>query len=381
MKKANRIGRALVAGLMVIMIAGCSSRGGAEDTSGEEVTLSTETSQEEAPEETPVTEEGSPVPDGMYLSEMTGEPIDLALRDQRPIAVMVDNEITALDHFGTAEADVVYEMINSTLNDRVTRLMCLYKDWKEIPQIGSIRSTRPTNILLFPEWNAVLCHDGGPFYVNYYFHEWTPHYSGFSRVQNGKPYEYTEYVLKGDVEARMNNTNVTENYDEYRLSDESHFTFIPWGLEIHLEERFPQEAKKAEVIDLAGAFWHNKSLLEYNAETGTYDYYEYGRLHVDAEDDEPMSFKNLLIQQCDFYQFDDSGYLVYYTEKVEDPLPAYYITNGYMREIFWTKPDPMEHTRYFAYNDKGELEEISINTGKTYIAIVPEDSWEDIEIR
>ena len=32
-----------------------------------------------------------------------------AWKDQRPIAVMVDNERTALPHFGTADADVVYE--------------------------------------------------------------------------------------------------------------------------------------------------------------------------------------------------------------------------------------------------------------------------------
>ena len=35
----------------------------------------------------------------------------------RPIAVMVDNEKVALKHFGTAEADIVYEMMNSTAND------------------------------------------------------------------------------------------------------------------------------------------------------------------------------------------------------------------------------------------------------------------------
>ncbi len=42
------------------------------------------------------------VPDGMYLSELTGEPISIDLKDQRPIAAMIDNEKTALDHYGTA---------------------------------------------------------------------------------------------------------------------------------------------------------------------------------------------------------------------------------------------------------------------------------------
>ena len=64
--------------------------------------------------------------------------------------------------FGLTEADVVYEIMNSTANGRVTRLMAIVKDWGKITQFDSIRSTRPTNIMLAGEWNAVLCHDGGP---------------------------------------------------------------------------------------------------------------------------------------------------------------------------------------------------------------------------
>ena len=120
------------------------------------------------------------IPEGMYLSEITGEPISEDIKDQRPIAVMVDNEKTALPHFGTAEADVVYEMMNSTKNDRITRLMCIVKDWGKIEQLGSIRSTRPTNILLAAEWDAVLCHDGGPpVHINAYLkNPWAQHFSG-----------------------------------------------------------------------------------------------------------------------------------------------------------------------------------------------------------
>ena len=46
------------------------------------------------------------LPEGMYFSELTNEPIDESLKNQRPIAVMVDNELTALPHFGLTEADV-----------------------------------------------------------------------------------------------------------------------------------------------------------------------------------------------------------------------------------------------------------------------------------
>ena len=53
------------------------------------------------------TEEANENHDHMYRSELTNEWIDESLKDQRPIAVMVDNEKTALPHFGVADADVV----------------------------------------------------------------------------------------------------------------------------------------------------------------------------------------------------------------------------------------------------------------------------------
>ena len=79
---------------------------------------------------------------------------------------MVDNESIALPHYGLTQADVVYEMMNSTENGRITRFMALVKDWETLEQFGSIRSARVTNCILAAEWNAVLCHDGGPFYID-----------------------------------------------------------------------------------------------------------------------------------------------------------------------------------------------------------------------
>ena len=135
--------------------------------------------------------------EGMYRSELTNEWIDESLKNQRPIAVMVDNEKTALPHYGLTEADVVYEIMNSTANGRITRLMAIVKDWGKIQQFGSIRSARPTNFMLAAEWNAVLCHDGGPFYIDQYVKKnYTNNFSGtFGRVNNGKSREYTLYIL------------------------------------------------------------------------------------------------------------------------------------------------------------------------------------------
>ena len=131
-----------------------------------------------------------------YRSELTNMWTDKSLKEQRPIAVMVDNELTALDHYGINQADIVYEMMNSTANGRVTRLMCIVKDWKNLEQFGSIRSTRPTNVIMAGEYNAILVHDGGPFYIDSYLAKsYNNNLSGgFARFANGKSMEFTEYV-------------------------------------------------------------------------------------------------------------------------------------------------------------------------------------------
>ena len=377
MKKMNRIVAPALSMIMAFSIMACGKDNGADEASlsvSFEEVVDDKTALAAAPEEG----ESYEIPEGMYLSEITGEPISEEIKDQRPLAVMVDNEKIALPHYGTAEADVVYEMMNSTLNDRVTRLMCIVKDWGKIEQMGSIRSTRPTNILLAAEWDAVLCHDGGPqVHIKAYLdNPWAQHFSGtFSRINNGKPREFTEYIYKGDMDKNFSSMKsdpaYSTTYTEYR-NEGSHFNFAPYGKEVDLTKVYD---KTYPVTEIALPFWHNTSTLKYNDETKEYEYYEYGSRHEDAEDGEPLSFKNVFIQKCDFNQLDAKGYLIY--NCIDSGKPGWYITNGVAKSVTWVKDEATHLTRF--YDDNGE--EIQINTGKTYIALAPSDTWDSVSMK
>ena len=328
----------------------------------------TEASEEPVAEEEP--QEDYVLPEGMYFSELTGEPISEELKSQRPIAVMVDNEKTALPHYGPSEADVVYELMNSTKNDRITRLMCIVKDWGSIEQMGSIRSTRPTNILLASEWNAVLCHDGGPYHNDAYFaKDWAQdHLSGvFSRVDNGKKREFTEYILSGDLDYNLGKYNISSTYNGF-ANEGSHFNFTDYGKEIFLDQKYSRSYACKKVVL---PFSHNGSHLIMNEETSEYEYYEYGERHEDAEDDAPLSFKNVILQNCSFAQLDDEGYLIY---NCIGSGNGWYITNGVAKDITWSKTSETGVTKY--YDENGD--ELEINTGKTYISLIPDDSWDRV---
>jgi len=343
-------------------------------TSGSSTNNSSSNETQEAPAETessteqPVEEESR---EGMYRSEITNEWIDESLKNQRPIAVMVDNEKTALPHYGLTEADVVYEIMNSTKNGRITRFMAIVKDWGKIEQFGSIRSTRSTNIMLAAEWNAVLCHDGGPFYVDEWLaKKYSANFSGgFSRVNNGKAREFTEYICAGDLDKKFANSKYSKEYNEYYPGQ--HYIFSDSEIDLSAA------GNAIDCTEIELPFPHNSSRLQYNESTGTYDYYEYGQAHTDPQHgNAQLTFKNLLIQDTNFSQLDDGGYLIY--NAMDSGRDGYYITDGKAIEVTWIKSGETEPTIYL---DKRTGEQIEMNTGKTYVALVPSDSWNDVVIK
>jgi hypothetical protein len=368
-----------------LLVTGCGSED--EQVSSpistlEAVSMSSEAEAEEESEADEIEEEEEESHEGMYRSELTNEWIDESLKDQRPIAVMVDNEKTALPHYGLTEADVVYEIMNSTENNRITRFMAIVKDWGNITQFGSIRSVRPTNFMLAAEWNAVICHDGGPYFIDTWVaKDYINNLSGgFARYSNGKATEFTEYLTydtytnttKGQtydgLKQRFEQAGYSTTYNEYY--DGPHFEFA----EDEQDFDARTDSVSASVVELP--FPHNSSTLKYNEETGTYDYYEYGAAHLDpVHDSAQLTFKNVILQDTTFSEL-GSGYLVY--NAVDSGRSGYYITNGQAIEITWTKSGDRDITVYY---DKKTGEQIELNTGKTYIALVPSDSWDDLVIK
>lgn len=303
--------------------------------------------------------------DSLYRSELTNEWINSSIQTQRPVAIMVDNEKIALPHYGLSTADVVYEITNSLHNDGITRFMVLKKDWTSITQFGSIRSVRPTNLQLAPEWNAVVCHDGGPFYIKPYLaNDYVDNFSGgFTRIANGKAREFTEYVTGSDLVKRFANNSCGTQYNAYYPGP--HYQFA--------SDEAPNTlagapgAINCKRIDLP--YKHNKPNLTYNAQTGLYYYAEYGSAHLDpGNGNAQLAFKNLLIQNTTYTPLDANGYLVFNTIGSGG---GYFITNGKAIPVTWSKASDTDPTRYYDSNGN----QIQLNTGRTYVAIVPDDLW------
>lgn len=336
-----------------------------KDTTAEDV--SGESTNESAQKEEVVID-----PTKMYRSELTNMWIDNSLKNQRPIAVMVDNEVTALDHYGITQADIVYEIMNSTANDEVTRLMCIVKDWDSITRFGSIRSVRPTNFMIAPEYNAVLVHDGGPFYINDYLaNPWVYNLSGgFARIDNGKAREFTEYVTTGEIASRMKARGYSTEYNDYYQGQQ--WQFADETAPVDLSTVY--NSKDCTVVDLP--FPHNKSELNYDAASNTYLYSEYGRAHVDPENDnKQLAFTNVILQCADVTQLDANGYMKFNIENTTGN--GYYITGGKAIPVTWSKGNAVDATTFYDANGA----EITLNTGKTYIGLVASYRWSELVLK
>lgn len=400
MKKKKLVTGLLIGALAVAAVCagGCSKgNGSSEGNSQAYIDLNVrpgENNNPDAGSETPdvekpqatVVDEDNEFPAGLkqedcYRSELTNMWIDKELQNQRPIAVMVDNELTALDHYGINQADIVYECMNSTANGRVTRLMCIVKDWGKLQQFGSIRSTRPTNVILAGEYNAILVHDGGPFYINAYLAKpYSNNLSGgFARFKNGKNYEFTEYVTSeayGNYDGlikRIKDAGFSTTYNSNYPGAHFKFNELTTELDGHVGS--------ADGTDIYLPYPHNKSELHYNAETREYEYKEYGKWHVDPLDNNNvLSFDNVILQNtgwnlCKYNDGtpDPNGYMIY---DVVNEGSGYYFTKGKCIGIRWKKSSETSVTKYF---DKETGEELALNTGRTYITLVPNDKWNELK--
>lgn len=335
-----------------------------------QVTTPTEESKVESPAATEAPVENH---EGMYRSELTNEWIDEALENQRPVAILVDNEKTALDHYGLTQADIVYELMNSTANGEITRFMAIVKDWNSITRFGSIRSVRPTNFMLAPEYNAILIHDGGPFYIDPYLsNPWIDNLSGgFARIENGKPREFTEYVTTGEIESRIKANKISKEYNTYYQG--AHWLFADETAPMKLMAA-RSDAKACTFVDLP--FPHNESELEYDADSNTYLYSEYGAPHIDLENDKKqLAFTNIVLQCAEVIQLDANGYMEF--KLFQQSGKGYYITGGAAIPVTWEKGVDYEPTKF--YDMSGN--EIILNTGKTYVGLVSTDRWDELVLK
>lgn len=314
-------------------------------------------------------------PEGTVRSSITNEWISKELEAQRPLAVMMPTDKVAQPQYGIGRAEVLYECMEE---GDMSRQMAIINDWQDLEQIGNVRSCRLYYIYWAMEWDPILVHFGGVFYMRDVIsraqvHNISGTYSDGTSETNApgagaffrtkdRNVPHNAYVSADSLLKAMDSLKYpTEHQDSY-LSE--HFKFADGANTL---EGAPKVQNAVE-IDLSDCFPATKSSLKYNEKDGLYYKYLYGNKQVDAMTDEQLTFKNIIIQTAHYEVLDSKGYLGFRVHDID--MAGYYITNGKAIPITWKKTEEFGLTSYFDM----EGNEIELNTGKTYIAIVQDDT-------
>ena len=172
--------------------------------------------------------------------------------------------------------------------------------------------------------------------------------------------------MAGDIANNAASYGIDLNYNQYKQSGE-HFIFTKYTTELDTSNF--QNATNVQL-----PYDHNQTALTYNSTTQTFDLSMYGEIHQDAEDNQVLSFKNVLLLDSDYSVYPDQGNIFYHI--VDNNGDGYYLTNGKLEQITWKKSGENGITQYFDANGK----QLILNRGKTYITYVPSDVWGSLSI-
>lgn len=320
----------------------------------------------------------TPAPDpyeGKKQSMLTGEWIPEEEKEYRPFAVMLNNIKVASPQSGIGQADIVYEALTEA---GITRFLAIYseigEDTPAAERLGSVRSARHYFVSFADEYDAIFVHFGETTYAAKKMKKLgIDHITGMYGA--GVASFYRDNTIKAPHNAFASLKGIRTGVEragfrtEYEEGYESHFRF-------YAEDTAPYGAQDAQAADrlTLGFSAYMAPYFVYDPEAGVYARFQFDGEHTDYNTKEQLTFKNLIIQLVDEWNIDKNGYQTMDIEDAEGK--GYYITNGVCVPVTWRKNESKRFMRY--YDENGE--ELTINPGKTYIAVFPQSREKHIAI-
>lgn len=303
------------------------------------------------------------------LADLTEEAIGM-----RPVAVMVSNVKDAMPQYGISEADIIFEI---PVEGGLTRFMALYGDYTQVPDICSIRSCRDYFPAVSEGFDAFYIHWGMDSSILAHYNEMDlDSFNGMyddggifdrdsSRSSSGYSLEHTSMMYGGDALV----TAIEEAEMRVEISEDKTETAFLFN---DVDEPVVPSTESCTSISIdfgsttAGFTYDEAELVYYKTFNGTDQ--------VDGVTGLQLSFTNVLVLEATIVSRNDSaGHVDVECYGVSDQV-GYYISNGAIQEIRWSKAD--EYSDLIFYDLDGE--ELMINCGKSYIAFNYADEmiWE-----
>lgn len=349
--------------ILVLMLAlmGCKKEE-VEDNDKQEQ-IATDNNQEEQ-EESEENNQSEPIPENQNLltgiADLTPEAIG-----KRPVAVMINNVSKALPQMGIAQADVIFEIV---VEGDQTRFMALYGDYTQVPRVCSVRSCRKYFPLYSEGFDAVYVNWGMNANTREFVNDLgLTHYDGIynegglfgrdqDRINSGYSLEHTGYFEGSKLAETM-----ASRGERTDLAEDKKGTAFKFN---GLNEQIRAAGEECTMVHID--FGAMTGTFTYNEESNTYFKQLNGKDQVDAITGTQINFTNLFILETDIGMDPYTDNRWFDWDGSSDSI-GYYVSNGGVQKIHWSKENGDAKGYLKFYDENGE--EISINRGKSYIAI------------
>lgn len=287
--------------------------------------------------------------------------------NDRPIAVMIDNNVGNNSHYGLQQAYLTYEII---VEGGLTRLMAIFKD-RSVSQIGPVRSSRHYFLDYCLESDAIYAHFG-----------WSPYaqndikklgVNNVNGMYDSSPFWrvnwlYAPHNVLTSTEKLYNeakNKNYSVETNDWKLlnysADEIELEKIVFK-DKNISDSETIETIAANNVKIEYSYSQNRSFI-YDINKKAYLRYMNNNPHIDAESRETLTYKNIIIQVASNRTLDSEGRQDLNTTGSGE---GYFVTNGYALPIIWEKQNRKAKTIYKYKN--GDI--IKLNDGNTIIEII-----------
>ncbi len=303
---------------------------------------------------------------GGAINPLTGLPVsDARLVQRRPIAIKVENSPSARPQSGLDQAEVVYE---SLAEFGVTRFCAIFLS-QEPTTVGPVRSARPSDIEIVPQYQAALAYSGASIPVTRMLRD-SPDipligqmedYYAYRRIPRGNvAYEHTLYTNV----ARLRETLARHGHEAPVSLSGWHFASpaitAPAGASVaHVEVPFSK--------------WATCS-YRYDARLGAYRRFQQGEPHLDRETGRQYTAENVIIQFVEMWEgpyvgYKDGSGTNLLVQKLTGEGRCIVLRGGVVTNGRWVRGERHALTQWL--DDSGQP--ILLNPGRTWIAVVPVD--------
>ena len=307
--------------------------------------------------------------------------------NSRPVAVMVNNiansqRQNARPQRGIGSADL---LIEAKVEGGITRLCAVFSDADSIPEVGPIRSGRDQFLQLLMPWDILYYHDGESIFCTQFVSVYG--YSGLNiggknyfktpihpivshRNNRGRDvaYEHTEFTSAKEIKQAANDAGISLSYPY----EGTFFRFADYRTKaVNTLEGTP--AAKSISITHSASY---KTSFAYNSWNKNYKMSMYSNRTkkfestVDELTGKQLAFDNVVVCFANIAAYAGDSHDVQEAQYVQGG-EAYLFTRGGVQTGRWEKNHPTQPLKLYA--DSGE--EMTLNRGKTYFALVDDDEW------